>query len=198
MKGVSSPFHAPAPLSVRWVIRQSLDRITVGSSHDPNRTGPHLQVRLGARHAPSSIHIPSNTLSVAKPDHHRLAIPLGQSSNTGRYPVSVVFASFLTVGIPFCTLSVSVSDHQIVDLFALFTQKWTLCIHRLYRPVSVKRGFAAQRQQKNGAVIADWPGESFICHHVGGFQNPSAVAVLGNLGGLLPRVGIKARNPTMV
>jgi hypothetical protein len=48
--------------------------------------------------------------------------------------------------------------------------------------------------KKNGAVMADRPVGFMGSHHVDGLQDPSAMAVLGNLSGIAPREGIKQQS----
>jgi hypothetical protein len=53
--------------------------------------------------------------------------------------------------------------------------------------------------KKNGAVMGDRPVGFMGSHRVVGFQNPPAVAVLDDLGGVNPRVKIEAeKSPTVV
>jgi hypothetical protein len=52
--------------------------------------------------------------------------------------------------------------------------------------------------KKNGAVMADRPVGFMGSHHVVGFQDPSAIAVLGNLSGIAPRAGIKQQRSKKV
>ena len=99
----------------------------------------------------------------------------------------VFFAINFVVVISFCAFSVSEIGIKTVDFVNNFSRIWTLCVLRLCRLLSLKLGVAANGQQKNGTVNADWLVFVWVANAYIWHSDPSADAVLGNLSGFFPR-----------